>query len=103
MNWIGPYKVTQVYDSIVEIQLNDQKLDFVHRSHEVKVITRFEHLENDKGNILNSPTPEDISNNFLEKSQKYSHIFLDADPLTPKRSRLPTKRLQMDLSKKTYS
>ena len=103
MNWIGPYKVTQVYDSIVEIQLNDQKLDFVHRSHVVKVITRFEHLENDKGNILNSPTPEDISNNFLEKSQKYSHIFLDADPLTPKRSRLPTKRLQMDPSKKTYS
>ena len=45
LNWIGPFKVIDVNDTLVYIQKSEKLTDFVHRSQIVKKINRFESLE----------------------------------------------------------
>jgi hypothetical protein len=59
LEWIGPFRVNNVSDRIVEIQKNENSKDFVHRTHVIKKIDWFEYLvppvasEPVKGSISN--------------------------------------------------
>ena len=109
LEWIGPFRVNNVSDCIVEIQKNENSKDFVHRTHVIKKIDRFEYLAPP---VASEPVKGSVSNEIEgapvcdDSRESYKDILLKNNIVSPsnllKRSRLPPKKLQIQPTNKTY-
>ena len=96
-NWIGPYRVLNVNDCIVEILKENDTTDYVHRVHVCLKIDRQENLISD----LKIPEPKiltNLSNILPEIDQKNNDFSFRAI-----RTRKPTVKLQIKPNAKSYN
>ena len=99
LNWVGPYKVLNVNDTLVHIKKSEKIEDFIHRTQVVKVVDRYPALKP----VLVLPQGKNVAAESEGVSERETEMEDAAvDKISP-RCRKPPERIQINPKLQNYA